>query len=428
MRINAHSHVFNFKTFLTAEAKKILAARFNRGGLSRPFAERVVRFLEKYMDKATDNRDARRELDDLLKSPLPGSDNLLKFLKIGCRPDIASVTEVLMAETRKLKEDPDEDYISVALMVDVIGPTPSDDDALFHDQYRQTVEQAVRYPGLILPFVAFNPDRVNRPKGENGLEIARAALESGACVGVKLYPSLAEHSPKYPGMKELFELCNELHAPIVMHASDGGFAASKATALRGYPGDWKGLISDNPNVRIDFAHFADEDIFTDPKSAPYRWRNMLLDMIKDPAFGGRVYGDVSYMDEPLGSVPNRRAYFKQLKDDLNNKSLSQNILWGTDYYMIYLDTTHDKYWEIFRYELEGMFKIIAEHNPKRFLGLPAKTGGAMSPNIERHVDFLKSKKGSSKWAEGSNNIPAKWLGGLLQPPAASQPQPPATGN
>ena len=406
MRINAHSHVFNFKTFLTAEAKKILAARFNRGGLSRPFAERVVRFLEKYMDKATDNREARRELDDLLKSPLPGSGNLLQFLKIGCLPDITQVTDVLVSETRKLKEDPDEDYVSVALMVDVIGPKESEDDALFHDQYRQTVEQAVRYPGLVLPFVAFNPDRVGRPKGENGLEIVRAALESGACVGVKLYPSLAGHSPTYPGMKELFGLCNNLEAPIVMHASNGGFAASKATALRCYPGDWKDLIRDNPKVRIDFAHFADEDIFTDPKSAPYRWRNMLLDMIRDPAFGGRVYGDVSYMDEPLGSMANRRAYFRQLKADLNDKGLSQNILWGTDYYMICLDMSHREYWEIFRYELEGMFKIIAEHNPKCFLGLPDESGN-MALNIKRHVEFLKRIRGTTLWENGSAK--ANWL-------------------
>ncbi|MFZ5810832.1 MAG: amidohydrolase family protein [Thermodesulfobacteriota bacterium] len=410
MRINAHSHVFNFKTFLTAEAKKILVARLNRGGLSKPFAEVIANYLEKRMDRATDNREAMGELYEMINTRRRGGLYLWEFLRIGFLPDVASVTADLLAKTRDLAGNHEEDSIVVALMVDVIGPTPSDDDALFHDQYRQTVEQAVRYPGLVLPFVAFNPDRVGRPRGENGLEIARAALESGACIGVKLYPSLAEHSPTYPGMEELFELCNDLDAAIVMHANSGGFAASRATALRCYPGDWKDLIRNNPNVRIDFAHFADEDIFTDPKSAPYRWRNMLLDMIRDPAFGGRVYGDVSYQDEPLGGTAVRRAYFDRLKGYLSDEALRHNILWGTDYYMIYLSTSNSEYWDLFQNALGNQFTNIAEDNPKRFLGLPDQNGN-MAPNIERHVEFLKRMQGTTLWENGSSK--AKWLAGLI---------------
>jgi predicted TIM-barrel fold metal-dependent hydrolase len=420
MRINAHCHVFNFKTFLTQAAKDILAARLNRGGLSKPFAELIVSFIDKRLDRDTDNRTALGELHDMLNTRRRGGLYLWEFLRIGFLPDISAVADDLLAKTRDLMDDPAEDAVVTALMMDVIGRTPSADDALFHDQYRQTVEQALRHPGRVLPFVAYNPDRVGRPAGENGLEIVDSALSSGACVGVKLYPSLAEHGPDSPGMKDLFALCDTHHAPIVMHCNSGGFAASPATALRCYPGDWKPLLRTNQNVRLDFAHFADEDIFTDPKSAPYRWRNMLVDMIKDPQLGGRVYGDVSYQDEPLGRASVRKAYFERLAGYLNDKSLSRNILWGTDYYMIYLSRSNSEYWDLFKYEMGDDFRVIAEANPRRFLGF-ADAQGQMAPNLARHVEFLRRMSGTPLWEAGSPS--AAWLAAAIAAPMTPNPAP-----
>jgi predicted TIM-barrel fold metal-dependent hydrolase len=415
MRINAHSHVFTFKTFLTEAAKDILVDRLNRGSLSRPFAERIINYIDKRLDRKTDNREALGELDDMMQTSRQGGLPLWEFLRIGSQKDIAAVTDNLLAQTRNLLDDPAEDAVVTALMMDVIGPEPSADDALFHDQYRQTVEQALRHPGRVLPFVAFNPNRTGRPAGENGLDIVEAALAGGACAGVKLYPSLAEHGPAAPGMDDLFALCDTYRAPIVMHCNSGGFAASPATALRCYPGDWKPLLHKYENVRLDFAHFADEDIFTDPKSAPYRWRTMLTDMIKDPDLGGRVYGDVSYQEGPLGSAAVRRAYFDRLRGHLNDASLSRNILWGTDYYMIYLSWTNPEYWTLFKYELGDLFPVIAEANPRRFLGLP-DTDGSMAPNMERHVEYLRRASATPLWEKGSAK--ADWLAAAFAAVAA----------
>lgn len=417
MRINAHCHVFNFKTFLTDAAKAILVARLNRGGLSKPFAELIANYIEKRLDRATDNREALGELQDMINTRRRGGLYIWEFLRLGFLPDIAAVTDDLLAKTRDLLDDPQEDGVVTALMMDVISEKQSKDDALFFDQYRQTVEQALRHPGRVLPFVAFNPNRKGRPAGENGLEIVEAALESGACVGVKLYPSLAEHGPAAPGMEDLFALFNTYHAPIVMHCNSGGFAASTATALRCHPGDWKPLLKKYSNVRLDFAHFADEDIFTDPGSAPYRWRVMLLDMIKDPELGGRVYGDVSYQDEPLARAAVRRAYFERLTGYLNDKSLSRNILWGTDSFMIYLSRSNSEYWDMFKYELGDLFAVIAETNPCRFLGLTGDDG-KMAANMHRHVTFLSRMQGSPLWEAGSPQ--AAWLQtalGKMPPPS-----------
>lgn len=422
MRINAHCHVFNFKTFLTKAAKDILVDRLNRGSLSRPFAELIINYIEKRLDRKTDNREALGELNDMMQTSRHGGLPLWEFLRIGSQKNIAAVTDNLLAETRDLLDTPGEDAVVTALMMDVIGPKESAEDALFHDQYRQTVEQALRHPGRILPFVAFNPNRTGRPAGENGLDIVETALDSGACAGVKLYPSLAEHGPAAPGMDALFALCDAYHAPIVMHCNSGGFAASKATALRCYPGDWKPLLLKYQNVRLDFAHFADEDIFVDQRSEPYKWRNMLVAMIKDPDLGGRVYGDVSYQDEPLGSAAVRRAYFERLKGYLNDKGLSQNILWGTDYYMIYLSRSNSEYWNIFKYEMGDDFPVIAEANPRRFLGLP-DAAGRMAPNMERHVKFLHRMRGTPLWENGSAK--AAWLAAALAATAPSSPSSPA---
>ncbi len=407
MIVNAHCHVFTFNTFLTQEAKRNLKMRLERHGLSEAWAAKVVDCIQQGMAEPDGHSLPARVLAFL--QSLGTSDlSAFEFLRFGCLHHADAVTDELMQDMALIKERPGveaEDAIVTPLMLDVVAEdAPPQDKALFAVQYDQTVRQARRYPGLVLPFVAVNPKR-----GPQALEIMRQALTDGACLGVKLYPSLG-YSAADPMMDAVFEACQELGAPITMHCNSGGFCAPGYAHLNGCPGDWKGLLEKYDAVRLNFAHFGDEDIFTRPEEERYRWKNMILDMMD--ACPGRVFADVSFQDGPLGPPAVRGRYFDWLLQQLRTETRRSQILWGTDFYMINLAQSQSAYWELFRRELGPDFCPMASDNARRFLGLPTD-GEAVDADsaVGRHIAYLRRNREAEDFATGS--APAKWLKGRL---------------
>ena len=156
-------------------------------------------------------------------------------------------------------------------MMDVVDKDSSQTELdKFSFQYRDTVLQAIRYPGRVLPFVAFNPLRYqnNRVTVDDALANVRYALETGECVGVKLYPSLG-YGAKEKTIKTLFATCASYKAPIIMHCNDGGFSGPELYDPDNcFPEDWGALAADYA-VRIDFAHFGEQN-----RQTPYNTRPM----------------------------------------------------------------------------------------------------------------------------------------------------------
>jgi predicted TIM-barrel fold metal-dependent hydrolase len=398
MLINAHCHVFTFKTFLTGAAENNLMARLQAEHLSEAAASDAIKIIKKIL--FGDNSEQRIH-DFAIRHNLTGVP-ALEFLRRGCLPSISAVTDALLADTQN-SVGPDEDAVVVPLMMDVIAEdSPESDRVLYDAQYEQTVLQAVRHPGLVLPFVAVNPRR-----GPEAYTRMEEALESGACVGVKLYPSLG-YTVNDRMMDKVMAACATYQAPVTMHCNDGGFCGPGYDYTYCSPVSWRDMI-ERYDVRFNFAHFGDQT--PGKPGSDTSWRDEIVKLMGD--YPERVYADVSYQSGPLGTADEKTAYVGWLKNELASEH-GDNILFGTDSFMLYLSAFESDYWQFFKTALgQEDFRRMAETNAKRFLGLP-DAGAEVQPGsaMARYIEFLKRKKEvGSPFGQGA--APAKWLDGRL---------------
>lgn len=404
MIINAHAHVFTFKTFLTKAAEDILKARITEHHLSQALANDLLRIVRKLF--LGDNTPAvtaqcERYLTQRGLLDLP----LFQFFKRGCLGSIDEVTDALVSDTEDEAETGEETLV-VPLMLDVIHEEASDEDrALYRTQYAQTVAQAVRYPGRVLPFVSVNPRR-----GPEALDILHRALEEGECAGVKLYPSLG-YTINDPMIDKIMAACQSFGAPITMHCNDGGFCGPAYDFTSCSPVSWRDVVA-SYDVRFNFAHCGDQSPAKTPVGPPTLWRGMILGLMD--RYPDRIYADVSYQSGPLGDAGAKERYLLWLAGELASDR-GANLLWGTDSFMIFLSCLESTYWRFFRQGLApALFRRLGEDNPKRFLGLPHTPGQAPAPGslLERHVAFLRrQKEHNPDFASASH--PAAWIAPLL---------------
>jgi predicted TIM-barrel fold metal-dependent hydrolase len=400
MLINAHCHVFTFETFLTSAAETNIKARLMSGKLSEAAANDALKIAKKILFSG--NADER--IADLAKRYGLEGNPILEFLRRGCRDTISEVTDDLMKDTIAGAGTPD--VIVVPLMMDVIEADASSRDlSLYKDQYDQTVQQAVRHPGRVLPFVAVNPLR-----GPGAHELMVHALDSGECVGVKLYPSLGWEA-NHPMVDKIMRDCEHYSAPLTMHCNDGGFCgAEQYDYYLCSPISWRDVVR-KYDVRFNFAHFGDQTPGKDPVGSATLWRDYIVKLMAD--YPKCVYADVSYQSGPLGTADEKTAYVAWLKNELASPH-GNNILFGTDSFMLLQAMADRDYWQFFKTQLGKTFQRIAEDNPKRFLGLPA-AGAEVQPGsaMARHIDFLNRKKAESGSGFGKGSAPAGWLAGRV---------------
>ncbi len=403
MRINAHCHVFTFASFLTDAAEANLGARIKE---THHRSDAVAHDALKLLHAAMAGHPAALQVLRLgIRKGLLGP-GLLEFLRRGCHATIDAVTDDLFADMEACAGS-DEETVVVPLMMDVVnGKSTKADLDKFDRQYEQTVLQAVRRPGRVLPFVAVNP---LRPHG--ALEKMEKALESGECVGVKLYPSLG-YAVNHPDMQEVMRICQQYDAPVTMHCNDAGFCGPEEyDCACCSPIAWGGMIG-RYEVRFNFAHFGDHTPGKKASDTTPSWRDyigILMDRYRD-----LVYADVSYQAGPLGGETSREGYAAWLHGQMNSPR-GDNILFGSDSFMLLQDASEGSYWRFFENALgEEKFARIAETNPKRFLGLPGK-GETPRPGsaMEKHIGFLRAKKKESGSRFGERSAPAAWLEGRL---------------
>jgi predicted TIM-barrel fold metal-dependent hydrolase len=403
MRINTHCHVFTFDTFLTSAAEENLKARLTSWHLSNAAASDAIKLAKRIIF----NGDTDERIADFAKRHGLEGSSILEFLRRGCLDTVSEVTDALMRDT--VAAAGTDDVVVTPLMLDVIGDdnVTNWDKALFRNQYEQTVLQAVRYPGRVLPFMAFNPNRAD------SYDWTKSALESGHCVGVKLYPSLgcdmSDQGTKQQFSKVL-QLCQDFDAPVTMHCNDGGFCGPDYNNIACSPIVWEPFI-ENAAVRFNFAHFGD---LADPKMTavnPTLWRDYILQLMDK--FPERVYADVSYQAGALAPAAEKAAYFGWLNNQLAQPR-GRQILFGTDSFILLQAVADTTYWQFFETGLGTDFQRVAEANPKKFLGIP-QDGASVSPGsaLERHIAFLKGKKAEPGSGFGQGAAPAAWLDGRL---------------
>uniref|UniRef100_I2PWT5 Putative TIM-barrel fold metal-dependent hydrolase n=1 Tax=Desulfovibrio sp. U5L TaxID=596152 RepID=I2PWT5_9BACT len=404
MRIDAHCHVFTFETLLTQAAADNLKARIKGRFLSEAVANDALRLV--YAVLAGDDA-AGRLLEFASRHGVVGQ-GFLEFLRRGCLPDISAVTDALFAAIAACP-GADAQTLVVPLLLDVVtADSPEAELAKYDRQYAQTVLQAVRRPGRVLPFVAVNP---LRPRG--ALERLERALESGGCVGVKLYPSLG-FAANHPLVDRIMDACQRYDAPVTMHCNDGGFhGPGQYDDTLCSPVDWRSVI-EAFDVRCNFAHFGDQTPGNPHSPAAPFWRDQIVGMMEDGDLGQRVFADVSYQQGAIGRPEERAAYAAWLRGRMAD-GLGDNILFGTDSFMVLPDASEADFWRFFEATLgpDGFARIACD-NPRRFLGLP-DAGQAPKPGsaMERHIAFLRRGKAAGGNLFAEKAPPADWLAGRL---------------
>jgi hypothetical protein len=106
----------------------------------------------------------------------------------------------------------------------------------------------------------------------------------------------------------------------------------------------------------------------------------------------------------MRNADDEQHYFRTLASLLQDDHLRRRILFGTDSWMLRMDMTESVYWEYYRRHLSREdFERIASLAPREFLGFPGTDGGALRPNLERHVRYLDANR------DAFGAAPAGWF-------------------
>ncbi len=439
MKINVHAHVFNFPSILTKETILVLSHRLSGKNLPEPLRDAILSYLRTrrrsrpgdmsfddfhrtirprrvfgrlipgslrgFFDRHLDlppSAETAAVLNSLLEASLIDRHqarsstviNAFEWLRIGFMKSIDSVTDDLMTHM-------DEDDVTVVLPMDILDKNADKKDLdLFITQMQDTKRQALRYPGRVLPFAKVNPLR------KESFKLMRESVESGACVGLKLYPSLGY---KIQGgvMDDVLRYCDQHDLPVLQHCNDKGFRKSPKDAQFCNPRHWIPVLDSLPGIKICFAHFGGQSqngkpVWTRNPMPEESWASDILEMMGQ--YPGRVYADVSYHSEQNDTPEATKNYRKNILAVLSDDRYRKQVLWGTDFHLLRMDSTDTDYTSGFRTltDIEN-FDLISQHNPADFLGLPVfgKTEGR---NIARHVAWL-----AENHARAVHGKPASWL-------------------
>ncbi len=443
MRINCHSHIFNFASVFTDESIDILLDRLTKGGcpsyiakplnklirellggsdlidrekLSRKMAEKLIDddqfkdllggidktdwpidlriaiegdtqtlaagLLDGLLDKIS--KILHKHTDDFKESEL---EDYFEFALIGLLPSIDDVADLLMRQI-------DEEDAIIALMMD-ITQGDDNDQKRFRKQIDDTSRQVLRYPGRIFPFVAVNTNR------DQHIDILKEAVEQKGYVGVKIYPSLG-YSYSDSQMEEVFRICEEFDLPITMHCMEDGFhKEDNASLCEPHVDKWRNIFDQFPKLKLCFGHFGGEEnlILSDIPSDS--WTGRIVTLMQE--FPGQVYADISAHTLPMHGTQEQNNYRSNIKGLLQNPDVSRGLLWGTDFFMIRKRLRESSYWNYFQELIfeSSEFEQIAVNNPLEFLSMDIDVG--LGENIRRYLKFISSNHVKL----GPN--PAPWL-------------------
>jgi uncharacterized protein len=237
----------------------------------------------------------------------------------------------------------------------------------------------IKYPQII-PFIHVDPRR------EGVLELVKKCVEEWNFKGIKLYPPLGVF-PYDKSFDPIYEYCQEKNLPIIAHCSPynpvhykGSMnKLKKLLAMSDLPIDTKGknkkelcsyfthpenykkVVERFPRLRICLAHFGSQYYwgkFIHNPREENNWFRIIREMcVKYENF----YTDISFtMSEP--------KYFALLKVSLTDKELRKKVLFGSDYYMVQVESDERRFGlELRGYLGEEDFNQIAIENPQAFL-------------------------------------------------------------
>jgi predicted TIM-barrel fold metal-dependent hydrolase len=442
MYINIHSHIFTLRTVLSGEAISVMIQRLDDQGVPPLIVAAVRRVLERLLDnpQILDERailawlltelkrvvgfdqflqanlarlpfavviqgdgldrlpvDTLRSALDQLTSAMDGGASagkrpfdIVQTLRLALRSTITEVADELLNQMGR-------DDALVALMMDIHAPDePDRDRSNFMRQIAGTREAALQRPGRVLPFFAVHPDRPDH------FELLEEATGSGCFLGVKLYPSLG-YAIDGPALMRVYRYCVDHDVPVLLHCSHGGFYRKAEYIDYCDPKQWIPVLSGAlRELRVCFAHFGGWATLGKPGGLePGTWGATILELMRTLP---NVFTDLAYHCDQMRNADDEQHYFRTLTSLLQDDHLRRRILFGTDSWMLRMDMTESVYWEYYRRHLSREdFERIASLAPREFLGFPGTDGGALRPNLERHVRYLDANR------DAFGAAPAGWV-------------------
>lgn len=248
-----------------------------------------------------------------------------------------------------------------------------------HQEYRQ----------VLIPFAAADPRR------PDVVESTKRLLEKGFR-GIKLYPPLGYH-PNHPRLSELYAYAAANGFPVMTHCSRPGsvqfrgepddemrtdpltgelldLSCAELLELFTDPDSYVPILQANPKLKLCLAHFGGAGewrrYLEDPwgfgaGSGKKSWLAKILELL--PSYPN-LFTDISY------TVFAEDDYVYMLKVVLSQGAVAERVLFGSDFYVVEEAKNEERRISMrIRAELgEGLFRQIAEDNPRRYLDEPAR--------------------------------------------------------
>jgi predicted TIM-barrel fold metal-dependent hydrolase len=204
---------------------------------------------------------------------------------------------------------------------------------------------AIASDGRVLPFIPFDPWRDVAHRG-GVLAWVRAAIESGAAVGVKLYPPMgfrASHNDQSfedwragldqdhlgadfgqrvdASLDALFAWSAANGVPILAHTGASNYSRLSAKN-DAEPTYWEEVLGKYPTLRLNLSHLGGQEAETAP------WRDEVVRLFQRP----NVYADVACFDpRPDASG----GFWPKLKAQVDaNPLIGRRLLYGSDWFLL----------------------------------------------------------------------------------------------
>lgn len=245
-----------------------------------------------------------------------------------------------------------------------------------------------KYPDRLFPFICADPRRKDDLPG-----LVTHYIEKQGFKGIKLYPALG-YFPDDPYLFPVYEYAEKYQIPITAHCipknpnhfrgkiSDAdkrkalevpGFFVKDAkknydfAMYYNHPYWWGKVLEEFPNLKINLAHFGGNgewDRYLDDPFSKKRenksWYYIIRKLIEDKRYPN-VYADISFtvFDGNL---------FPVLKSLLKQPETRNNVLFGSDFYMLQKDYRERRFgFDVRGYLDDEDYWQIAYHNPQAFL-------------------------------------------------------------
>jgi predicted TIM-barrel fold metal-dependent hydrolase len=235
------------------------------------------------------------------------------------------------------------------------------------------------YNDLIYPFIFVHPER----KGI--FDIVQLYIEEAGFKGIKLYPPLGYY-PFDDRLTEIYQYAERNKIPITTHCARGGifYKGEITDDMRKHPKtgipikaeknkfftdtytnpeNYKYVLQRFPGLILNLAHFGGYDEWQKYLGNSFdqerpTWYESICELIRKY---DNVYTDISY-------TMFNADLFNLLKLSINDNSLKDKILYGSDYYMVEQETSERQFLTNVRAHIgEDLFWQIAQINPMKFL-------------------------------------------------------------